>query len=54
MKPNKFTLAVLTARGIAVPESARERIVGCSDLAQLDQWLTRAVTARSVAEVVDA
>ena len=45
-------LAVLAARGLEVPEEVRARIVGCPDLARLDSWLARAVTARSAAEVV--
>jgi hypothetical protein len=45
-------LAVLAARGLEVPENVRARIVGCPDLARLDRWLARAVTALSAAEAV--
>jgi predicted transposase/invertase (TIGR01784 family) len=45
-------LAVLTARGIAVPEPIRARIMSCTEVATLDAWLARAVTASSAAEVV--
>ena len=45
-------LAVLAARGLEVPEDVRARIVGCPDLARLDRWLSRAVTAPSAAEAV--
>jgi hypothetical protein len=41
-------LAILDTRGVPVPQDARERITQCSDLAQLDQWVRRAVTADSV------
>ncbi|MGH3943377.1 MAG: hypothetical protein ACRDTG_33095 [Pseudonocardiaceae bacterium] len=44
----KAVLTVLHARGIDVPEDARTRIIECSDLEQLDAWVRRAVTARSV------
>jgi hypothetical protein len=39
---------VLRARGIEVPASAREWILGCTDIAQLDSWLTQALTVTSV------
>ena len=45
-------LAVLAARGLEVPESVRAHITECSDLARLDAWLTRAVTAASADDVV--
>jgi predicted transposase/invertase (TIGR01784 family) len=45
-------LTVLATRGIAVNEAIRARILACSDAAILDQWLTRAVTARSAEDVV--
>ena len=45
-------LRVLAARGIEVPADLRERILSCTDLARLDTWLARAVTASSAAEVV--
>jgi hypothetical protein len=38
-------VTMLEARGIAVPEEARERIGACTDPAQLDGWVRRAVTA---------
>jgi hypothetical protein len=43
---------VLAARGVEVPEEARQRILSCTDLAVLDTWLARAVTAKGVSEVV--
>jgi hypothetical protein len=45
-------LTVLDARGIAVPPAVRERILACTDLAQLDTWLRRATTASTADEVV--
>jgi hypothetical protein len=41
-------LAVLTARGFALTDAQRARIADCRDLAALDRWLWRAVTAASV------
>jgi Uma2 family endonuclease len=46
-------LAVLQARGIAVPEAERARILSCRDLAQLDAWLQRAASAGSFSDVLD-
>lgn len=45
-------LKVLATRNIDVPADARERILSCKDLALLDTWLTRAVTARNASEVL--
>ena len=38
-------LRILIARGIAVDENARKLILTCRDMATLDQWLNRALTA---------
>jgi predicted transposase/invertase (TIGR01784 family) len=46
-------LTVLRVRGIAVPDAARERILGETDPARLERWLERAILAASAAEVVD-
>jgi hypothetical protein len=45
-------LIVLRARGIAVPDSARERILAQKDPKRLERWLERASVAASVAEVI--
>jgi hypothetical protein len=45
-------LTVLAARGLDVPEDVRARITACTELAQLDAWLARAVTAATAADVV--
>jgi hypothetical protein len=46
-------LTVLRVRGIAVPDAARERILGQKDAARLERWHERAVVAASLAEVLD-
>jgi hypothetical protein len=46
-------LAVLDARGVEVPDEAREKIAGCADLDQLDTWARRAATADKVNELFD-
>lgn len=45
-------LAVLTARGIEVPDDARARITSCTDVDQLSTWISNAVTATSIDEVL--
>jgi hypothetical protein len=45
-------LEVLKVRRIDVPDAVRDRILSCTDVAILDTWLARAVTARSASEVV--
>jgi hypothetical protein len=44
--------AVLEARGLAVSAPERERILACTDLATLAQWVRRAVTAGSASELL--
>jgi Uma2 family endonuclease len=44
-------LAVLAARGIPCGDDARIRVTGCDDLALLQRWLVRALTAASVGDV---
>jgi predicted transposase/invertase (TIGR01784 family) len=46
-------LALLRARGLAVPEDLRARIVACSDIPTLDRWIARAATAGSIEEAVE-
>jgi hypothetical protein len=46
-------LTVLRARGMAVPDAVRERILGEKDPARLDRWVERAVVAGSAADVID-
>jgi len=55
-RAEEATRAVLTAlrvRGIAVPETTRERIVAEKDPERLERWLERAILAASLAEVLD-
>jgi hypothetical protein len=42
----------IAARGLEVPEDVRARITACTELARLDVWLARAVTAASAVEVI--
>jgi len=42
---------VLDARGLKVTAAQRARIVGCTDLEQLQEWITRAATAVTVAGI---
>jgi len=46
-------LIVFRARGIAVPDSVRERILAEKNLERLRRWLEKAVVAPSIAEVFD-
>ena len=46
-------LTVLQARGIAVSDAARERILAQTDLERLKRWLERAAVAKSVDSVFD-
>jgi hypothetical protein len=48
----RAVLGILEARGVAVPMSVREQIMACTDLAQLEVWLCRAVTATTVEDVI--
>jgi hypothetical protein len=49
----RAVLTVLRARGIAVPEGARERILAEKDPARLERWLEKAAVVASVAEMID-
>ena len=44
-------LSILRARGLAVSTADEQRIAGCRDVAQLDEWISRAVRAESVEEL---
>lgn len=46
-------LTVLRARGIAVPDAVRERILAQKDPERLERWLEKAAVAASVATVID-
>ena len=47
-------LAVLAARGIAVSDLLRDRVLHCTDVATLDVWIRRAATASTASAVVRA
>lgn len=47
----RAVLRFLGARGIDVPHSARERIMRCTDLDQLETWVERAATVSTVDEL---
>ena len=49
----RSVLTVLRARGIAVPDEARERILAEKDLKRLRCWLEKASVASSLEEVLD-
>jgi hypothetical protein len=46
-------LLALRARGIPVPDAARERILAEKDPGRLEHWMERAVVATSLADVLD-
>jgi hypothetical protein len=45
-------LAVLDARGVAVPDDVRTRILACADIPTLDRWIRRAATLKTAVAVV--
>ncbi|NJP71332.1 hypothetical protein [Streptomyces sp. C1-2] len=49
----KGVLRVLEVRGIPVPDSARERILGCTDLTVVSDWLDRAGTVVRAEELFE-
>jgi len=46
-------LTLLRVRGIAVPDDARDQILAQKDLEQMTRWLEKAMTASTIAEVID-
>ncbi len=44
---------VLDARGLEVDDASRQRLLACTDLAQLENWLHEAVTVHSVQELFE-
>lgn len=47
----RAVLGVLEVRGISVPDAARERIMHCTDLEQLETWVRQAVTVSTIEEL---
>jgi hypothetical protein len=45
-------LRILAARGVAVGEEDRQRILSCTDLDMLDRWIDRAVSATSLSDLM--
>ncbi len=48
---SEAVLEVFEARGLAVPNDVRTRVEECRDLELLEQWLKRAITAASPADI---
>ncbi|WP_234332262.1 glycosyltransferase family 2 protein [Streptomyces sp. NRRL F-5650] len=44
-------LHILEARGIGIPDSVRERVVGCTDLGVLGTWLDRSLSVTRAEEL---
>ena len=47
-------LTVLATRGVDVPAEKRKQIKACENLQRLNAWLRRAVTARTIDDVIKA
>jgi hypothetical protein len=47
----KGILIVLAARGVTVPAKIRDQVLACTDIAQLDAWVSKAAIAETVDEV---
>lgn len=47
-------LALMRARGLAVSEPVKTRVLGCKDVSLLERWLVRAATAASDTDVIAA
>ncbi|MBZ4423274.1 Rpn family recombination-promoting nuclease/putative transposase [Myxococcus sp. RHSTA-1-4] len=46
-------LRILAARGVHVDETARQRILSCSDMATLDRWFNTSLNATTLSAVFD-
>ncbi|HZH18226.1 MAG TPA: Rpn family recombination-promoting nuclease/putative transposase [Archangium sp.] len=49
----EYILRTLTARGVHVDETSRQRILSCTDVATLDRWFDRALNATTLSDVLD-
>jgi hypothetical protein len=47
----RSVLLVLNARDFNVPDDIRNRVATCTDLAQLESWLTRAATIQALEDL---
>jgi hypothetical protein len=50
----KALLRFIEGRGLHITGTARQRILSCTSPSQLEAWITRAATARTVAEILSA
>ncbi len=48
----KALLQLLAARGVAVSDAQRVEVLACRDVAALERWFARAVTARTIDDVL--
>jgi hypothetical protein len=46
-------LRILTVRGVHVSDEARQRILTCTDLATLDRWFDRALSATTLSDALE-
>jgi predicted transposase YdaD len=49
----EYVLRILTARGVEVDDTARQRILTCTDVATLDRWFDRSLNANTLSDVLD-
>lgn len=49
----KALLTILAERGLTLTEVQQRRVIECADLAMLDHWLKRALSAASVDDLLD-
>jgi predicted transposase YdaD len=49
----EYILRTLTTRGVQLDDAARQRILSCSDVATLDRWFDRSLTASTLSDVLD-
>ncbi|HWU88851.1 MAG TPA: hypothetical protein VN253_16410 [Kofleriaceae bacterium] len=49
----RAVLTVLQARGVAVPDAIRDRILATTNVEQLKRWLEQAAVATSIGDVLD-
>ena len=47
----KAVLAVLEARGLAIPEEVRQQVTASADVAELERWLRRAAVVSSARDI---
>jgi hypothetical protein len=50
----KALLRLLELKGVQMDDAARQRIRSCMDVATLERWLDRAVSATQLSEVLDS